>query len=259
MFKRVCSLAFSPCGSAKKVSNLVALEIAKKFGIELNEINFTLPDERSKEIIFSPDDLLVIASPTYAGKLPNKIMPDFKEKIKGQGTTCVAITIFGNRSFDNSLAELKSILCENGFNICAGAAIHTKHSMAHIGFLDEQSVIDFANKIDFEKKDINVPGDANAPYYVPKQLNGDIAKFLPAKPKTDKEKCKACKLCVKLCPMGSIDFSDVSNIPGICIKCHACVNLCPEKAKYFDDPQLLSHIKMLKANFQGPCDSKFFI
>ena len=44
----------------------------------------------------------------------------------------------------------------------------------------------------------------------------------------------------------------MSQVPGICIKCQACVRRCPQGAKYFDDPSLLSHTRMVEVNNQEP-------
>jgi len=97
-----------------------------------------------------------------------------------------------------------------------------------------------------------VPGDAEAPYYVPKGEDGAPAKFLKAKPLTDLSKCLHCGACAEHCPMGSIDSSDTSNVPGICIKCQACVRGCKLGAKYFEDAAFLSHVRMLEENFAAP-------
>lgn len=261
--KRIIEIAFSPCGNTEKVAHTIAEELAKRYEVELVIDRFTLPKEREEVRSFSQDDLLVIASPTYAGKLPNKILPDFQSKIKGSGTKAVAIVTYGNRAFENSLAELYKTLEDSGFKICAAATVVAEHSMAHIAKgrpneNDIESLKNFAAKINIDTE-VSVVGDANAPYYVPKQENGEAAKFLPAKPKTDMQKCINCGLCAKLCPMGSIDFDDVSNVLSVCIKCHACIKCCSQDAKYFDDEQLMSHIRMLKANFEGYNENQFFI
>lgn len=104
-----------------------------------------------------------------------------------------------------------------------------------------------------------VDGDAQAPYYVPKGVDGQPAKFLKAKPKTDLEKCVSCGLCARQCPMGSIDLDQPSVVTGICIKCQRCVRNCLKGAKYFDDPAFLSHVKMLETTYNGRADNKIFI
>ena len=99
---------------------------------------------------------------------------------------------------------------------------------------------------------MNVDGDADAPYYVPKGMDGQPAKFLKAVPKTHEELCIRCGACARLCPMGSIDPEEPGNVTGICIKCQSCIRGCPQQAKYFDDPAFLSHVAMLEENFAEP-------
>ena len=87
-----------------------------------------------------------------------------------------------------------------------------------------------------------------------------IKDFLKAKPVTDPAKCVKCGLCARLCPMGSIDPSDVSNVAGKCIKCCACVKKCPTGAKYFDHEGYLYHQHELEDQYAGRrAESKIFI
>ena len=259
---KVTALYFSPCGSSEKCAKIVAEELAKKFDASLNFDSFTTPAERENVREYGADDILVIASPTFAGKLPNKILPDFKEKIKANGAKAVALVTFGNRSYDNSLAELYAVLKENNFVIPAAAALVNEHSFAHIGIgrpnaNDIAEIKTFAQNINLDSC-ASVPGDADAPYYVPKQENGEPAKFLKATPKTDLDKCVKCGVCAKSCPMGSINPDNTAEVTGVCIKCHACVNKCQKQAKYFDDEQLISHAAMLKANYTDEKKNEFF-
>ena len=89
--------------------------------------------------------------------------------------------------------------------------------------------------------------------------DGQPAKFLKAKPKTDLDKCTNCGICAKVCPMGSISKENCADIPGICIKCQACIVKCPEKAKYFDDEAFLSHVRMLEKNFTERREPEWFL
>lgn len=59
-------------------------------------------------------------------------------------------------------------------------------------------------------------------YYQPRDRQGNPVDIRKVKPLTN-EKCTDCKICAKVCPMGSISFENVREIPGICIKCCACI------------------------------------
>ena len=273
MFKRICCVYFSATGNTKKLALAAAGRIAGEYGLPLEEVDFTKPENRANVTTFGPEDFAVIASPTYAGKLPNKILPDFQSKLMGNGAACLGLVTFGNRSFDNSLAELVSVLTENGFRVTGGAAFACRHAFTDLLAPERPTAEDLESAAEFGLKctklaenagtaadgsTLQVDGDAAAPYYVPKGTDGQPAKFLKAKPLTDPEKCNQCGICVSLCPVGSINPADVTDVPGICIKCQACVRGCPEGAKYFDDPAFLSHVAMLEQNFREPKENKFY-
>lgn len=95
---------------------------------------------------------------------------------------------------------------------------------------------------------VPVKGDPTAGYYQPRDRNGNPIDIRKVKPKTS-DACTNCKLCAKICPMGAIDFDDVSKITGICIKCCACETRCPVSAKYFDDEGYLYHKSELEAMY----------
>ena len=86
------------------------------------------------------------------------------------------------------------------------------------------------------------------PYYTPLKTDKTPAKFLKAKPLTDWSKCCQCGACARACPMGSIDPKTMEAV-GLCIKCQACVRKCTRHAKFFEDPDFLSHVAMLEENY----------
>ena len=275
-YKNICGLYFSATGNTKKVVQAMAQTACERskgtsekkdecasnvdFMVAPEFFDVTLPEGREKEYIFKKEDLVIIGAPTYAGKLPNKIMPFFRGNLKGNGAKCIAVVTYGNRSFDNAAAELTSILTTNGFDVLAVAAIVSEHSFSEklaAGRPNEKDLNEIcawvsevlANKNKDNLCHSIIPGDAEAGYYVPKQINGQPAVFLKAKPETDVAKCIRCGKCVDSCPMGSIDKADPVNISGICIKCQACIKVCPARAKFFSDEQFLSHVEMLELNF----------
>ena len=261
---KVWAVYYSATGTTERVVTTAAKTLAEKLGKPLEVRSISNPIEREKEICFTEKDLVVVGTPTYAGRVPNKMLPYFQTKLTGNGALAVPVVLFGNRSFDNALAELCAELEAHGFHTVSAAAFVGQHAFApklaggRPNMDDDDKVKDFAGKI-AEKvaglsaapEPVAVTGDPAAPYYTPLGLDGQPAKFLKAKPLTDLGKCTSCGVCAAVCPMGSIDREDVSSVPGACIKCQACVVKCPVGAKYFDDPAFLSHKAMLEANYAG--------
>lgn len=268
--KKVWAVYYSATGTTARVVRTAAETLAEKLGLPMEERSFTRPGERAETLRFTAEDLVIVGSPTYAGKLPNKLLPDFQEKLRGDGALAAAVVLFGNRSYDNSLAELRAVLESDGFCPIAAGAFVGRHAFTdelafgRPGWSDLAEVKDFAGKIAEkvlagEIAPVQVPGDPAAPYYIPKGLDGEPVKFLKAKPKTDLAKCNSCGACAKACPMGAIDPRDVAQVPGTCIKCQSCVRKCTRGAKYFDDPAFLSHVAMLERDFRESKENAVFL
>ncbi|MBQ7713883.1 MAG: ferredoxin [Oscillospiraceae bacterium] len=267
---RVYALYFSPAGSTRRLVATLANALAQSFEAPLETLDITLPAAREETRAFAAGDLVVCGSPTYAGKLPNKILPYWKEKLTGGGALAVALVTFGNRAFDNSLAELCACLAADGFHTVGAGAFACRHVFSDTLAAERPDKDDYGElaklgasvatrvaKANEPPAPPAVPGDADAPYYVPRGLDGEPVNFLKAKPKTSGA-CVNCGVCAALCPMGAIDPRDAASVPGLCVKCHACVRECPMGAKYFDDPAFLSHKAMLEREFGRRARSETF-
>ena len=108
--KRICAAYWSATGNTDKTVNTIAETLAEKLGVPLERRNFTRPSDRAEDLSFTGGDLVVFGMPTYAGKLPNKMLPYVQQQIHGNGALAVGVVTFGNRSYDNSLAELCAAL-----------------------------------------------------------------------------------------------------------------------------------------------------
>lgn len=273
MIRNICVCYFSPTGGTKKVAKYLGEEIkniiSNEHEIDVAEIDFTKPFSRTKAYEFGEADLLLIASPVYAGRLPNKIAPFFSKCFKGESAKCVCICCYGNRDKGGALTELRLIMQNNGFDIVSAGAIVSEHPFSDkVGkgrpnHNDLDEISRFAKltvKTIDNKININIPLNTEIPpYYVPLREDKTPAKFLKAKPITNKEKCDSCGLCAAACPVGSIDFNDCSIVKEPCIKCQACIKICPHKAKYFEDEDFLSHVRMLEENYTAPNDNIFVV
>lgn len=268
--RQVWAVYWSATGNSRTVAEAIAGTLAEKLNCLLRVRDITRPENRAESLNFAPGDLAVIALPTYAGKLPNKMLPYLKEQLAGNGALAVPVVTFGNRSYDNALAELAAVLEQNGFRTVAGAAFVCRHAFSDALAPGRPNEEDLRQARDFAAqaaervaalpsppKPVAVPGDAAAPYYVPKGTDGLPARFLKAKPKTAAELCVHCGRCVRLCPMGAIE-KDGLCVSGTCIKCQACVRACRAHAKFFDDAAFLSHVAMLEQNFTRRKENELF-
>lgn len=267
--QKVTAVYYSATGNTAFAVQCVAKAISEALGVSLELLDITLPSARTETHRFSPEDLIVAGTAVYAGKVPNKLLAYWKENLKADGALAVPIVTFGNRSFDNGLAELCSCLEDNGFRTIAAGAFVMPHvfsdkiaadrpdarDQALMEQLAQSAVSRMQGKMPFSS--VQIPGNADAPYYTPLGTDGKPAVFLKAKPKTA-ENCDSCGICASVCPMGSIPKDSPKDVAGICIKCQACVKKCPKHAKYFDDAAFLSHVAMLEENYLRRAESVIF-
>ena len=270
-FSKVTAVYFSPTGNTRLAARTLAKELSTSLGIPWGEIDITLPSGRGETYSFAADELAVFASPTYAGRLPNKMQPTFASDFRGDATAAVPIVLFGNRSFQDALSELGVLLRQNGFVPVGGASLVSEHvfsdklAQGRPNADDLSALAEFAHhlagKLTASQKPepVFLPGnDPVGPYYTPLGTDGLPAKFLKAVPKTT-DACTNCGKCAAVCPMGSIVPDHCGEMQGVCIKCQACIKVCPVGAKYFDDPAFLSHVAMLEQNYTACRENGFYL
>ncbi|AYZ74377.1 ferredoxin [Fusobacterium necrophorum] len=268
--KKVWAAYFSATGTTEKVVKGLAKSLAKKLKTEWDCFDFTLPKARKLEMPFQEEDVVVFGTPTIAGRVPNVLLK-YLATIEGRGALAIPISLYGNRNYDDCLIELRDILAKAHFYPIAAGAFIGEHSFSKIlgaGRPDEKDmkiVEEFADKIvnkiaTGDRTLIEVKGtpDPYRWYYQPRDRQGNPVDIRKVKPLTN-EKCTDCKICAKVCPMGSISFENVREIPGICIKCCACIKKCPEDAKYYEDEGYLYHQHELEEEYIRRAEPEYFV
>lgn len=263
MIKKVWGMYFTGTGTTEKVVTHIGRKIAEKLGVEYEDYDFTLPKVRKVEKSFTEEDLVVFGTPVIAGRVPNLLLK-YLDTLKGKGALAVPVVLYGNRNFDDALIELRNILKDKGMKPIAGGAFIGEHSFSKIlgagrpDAKDMEIASTFAENI-FEKvtgkdfdpeKLIEVKGETPIRfYYQPRDSKGNSIDIRKVKPKTNMDLCNKCGLCASICPLGSINPEDPSDVFGICMKCCACVKRCPNGAKYYDDENYLYHQHELEAQY----------
>lgn len=270
--KTIRKVYFSATGTTQKVADALAQSLAEKLNAAVVTTDFTLPAVREQQLTFTPDELVLFGMPVYAGRVPNLLLPFVSKKVVGGGALTVPFVLYGNRNFDDGLIELRNVLEAAGCRTIAAGAFVGEHSFSYtLGAhrpddadmaVVEQLAQQTADRVKALKKapdaPVKVAGcDPIRPYYTPRDRAGNPVNILKVKPKTN-DKCTKCGLCVKVCPMGSINPENPAEVTGICIKCGACFKKCPVGAKYYDDAGYLYHQHELEEGYARRAEPEIF-
>lgn len=223
---KIYEICFSPTGGTKKAADMLVHEWAG----ETAAVDLTDSRMDFSRVALTKEDLAVIAVPSYGGRVPAPAVRRTAE-IQGNGARAVLVCVYGNRAYEDTLAELQDTAKQAGFQVIAAVAAIAEHSIAHQfaagrpDARDQEQLRAFAGRIQEKISGGNtaepaIPG--NRPY-----KKGGAAGMVP-KPTRD---CVKCGLCAKECPVQAIDREDPRKVSGDCISCMRCVAVCPHSAR----------------------------
>ena len=260
---RVVCMYFSPTGTTQKVVEEIGTNLADALNLEKKVENFTLPESRKQMPIFGEGDIIILGTPVIAGRVPNVLLK-YLATMDNHGAIGLPVVLFGNRHYDDALIELGDLLIQSGCRLIGGAAFVGEHSFSRVLAKGRPNKEDLKEAAEFGKAlaevikqgrflERDLPGKRPyRPYYKPLDKEGRPADIRKVQPKVDVEKCIDCKLCAEVCPMGTIDYDDVTKKINICIKCGACEKICPTGAVYYDDEVYLKHRHELEEELKEP-------
>ncbi|SLM32597.1 4Fe-4S ferredoxin, iron-sulfur binding protein [Desulfamplus magnetovallimortis] len=268
----VVLLYFSPTNTTKKTLK----SIAQGTGIAtITEIDLTPSDADLQGVVFTENQLVILGSPVYSGRIPVEAAKRFKN-FKGNANPAVSVVLYGNREYEDALLELKNMSQDMGMTPVAGAAFIGEHSFSvestpiAVGRPDES---DLSKSRDFGKKimdkiecflseskgqegwssldNLTVPG--NLPYKERKVMP-------PISPVTREDTCIKCGKCAEVCPTEAVSVDEeVTTRAEICLRCCACVKECPTGSRVMENPKMMEIAQWLSTNFSERKEPAIFI
>ncbi len=255
----VSTLYFSPTGNVRRVVTAIAEGLGGGFA----DHDLTPFEARWSKRSFKKDECVVIGMPVYGGRIPDNFM-EFFRGLTADRSPAVFVVSYGNRDYEDALAELRDRCEERGFvGIAAGAFIGQHACAGEIArgrpdVIDMRAALEFGARVrrklqalsDVEARD-ELPIKGNKPY------TRGIAYHIA--PTTDSA-CDRCGHCARVCPMAAIDPSNTAEVDRMrCIACFRCIQECPRQAKRMDDKKFLDAMAMLPAQCATRKETELFL
>ncbi len=224
----VVQIVFSPTGGTRKAADILAKQIA---GVgEIRAIDICGPDANCAGATVGREEIALIAVPSYGGRVPALALENMA-RISANGARAVLACVYGNRAYDNTLAQLQDAAQNSGFNVIAAVAALAEHSVVRqlaAGRPDEADTASLQKMAESIAEKI-CSGDLSAPAVpgeVPEARAGGPG-MAPGKT----EECVQCGICAQRCPVGAIDLVSMQADGKKCISCMRCISVCPKKAR----------------------------
>ncbi len=232
-------LCFSPTGGGKKVAEAI------RRGLENIDGGNVVP--------------CIFAVPVYGGHMPELAKKRFKDVNSRDKRPAVLVAVYGNRAFENALADLDAFVRGRGFNPVAAGAFVCEHSYStketpiasgRPDADDLKAAEEFGRQVgmklafgDLSSVDAAGLEDEPSPEDSVRRFSAFVREYRemqasrPQKyvPEYDVELCSGCGACIEACPAGAVR-DDFSIDDSLCIDCCACVKICPAEARSFKSP-----------------------
>ena len=244
-------ITFSPTGGTKKCADMLSVAWNEK-----TEIDLMKRTEDFSKYVFTAEDICLVAVPSFAGRVP-ATATERLQKMQGGGAKAIAVAVYGNRAYEDTLVELEDILKEAGFQTVGGAAVVAEHSIFREFAAGRP---DSDDEIQLKEWSLKLKEKAEKGGAVSFLGNRPYKKY-GAIPMTPKAKiCQNCGKCVSRCPVGAISADNPKETDAEkCITCMACVVECPIQARGVNPVALAGAKALLKKALSGRKENELFL
>ncbi len=290
---KVAIIYFSPCGSTRKVANLISDEFSKH-NWEIQMLDMTkdkniFPNGNVDKFLegIETHDLLLVGGPIYIDQLHYNVLNLIKKLPQADGIKyskdAAVFTTFGKITSGVGSSQAAIALKLTGRNNWAALEVDSEHCIArntpyHIstGLPGEEVITLVAELVSYLVKVVSsesrpiddvesklVGRFDDFPHLTDEQV---VTKSSFPKIKFNYDLCKKCLLCVKKCPVNYLVVKDgyptVSPIDS-CVHCTNCLYYCPTGAVIMDmnyqETFYRKKLKEQKLEPDGPSISKLIL
>ena len=159
--------------------------------------------------------------------------------LRGTQTPAIAVSVYGNRDYDDALVETQDIIEAHGFKTVAAAAFIGRHCIFPKVAPGRPDADDMAKAAGFGADCARLLAGTDDAAAMPRLAvkgnrpykQGGASTFSPA---GTEETCSRCMTCASRCPMEAIPADKPWLTDGDkCIACGRCVVVCPERSRSF--------------------------
>lgn len=250
----VTAAYFSPTGGTKRAAELLAGYLTQNPVY----LDLTRRKYRKQKHVFGARELLLAAAPVYAGQLP-RLEEGIFDGFQGNNTPCVLVAAYGNRHYDDTLAQMKEMLTRRGF-VCIGAIapviphIYSEKLGEHRPDEKDEAVFRrFAVLI--KKRLLEGENRGFAEIQIPGNPTPEPKPVKPVEKQFHRELCTNCQACVQKCPVNAISKDTMDIDQNKCINCMRCAKVCKQNARTFDASQVRLY---LESNYAEPKEVLYF-